>query len=50
VVHVQIGRLEVSAGGAAPVAERPAAASARRTATVSLEDYLRHGRDGEGRL
>ncbi|MDI3421228.1 hypothetical protein [Streptomyces luteolus] len=44
VVQVQIGRLEVTAGGQAPTARRPAARE-RREATVSLSDYLARGRE-----
>lgn len=51
VVHVQIGRLEVSAA-TPPGAGRAAAGSARQRAgrtapTVSLDDYLARGRNGE---
>jgi hypothetical protein len=49
VVHVQIGRLEVSAAGPAPGAGRQERAPARRAPAVGLEDYLRRGRDGDGR-
>ncbi|WP_327351824.1 hypothetical protein [Streptomyces sp. NBC_01304] len=47
VVHVQIGRLEVTAAGAAPAAggRGPGQAPGRQGATVSLQDYLARGRD-----
>lgn len=45
VVHVQIGRLEVSAAAPAVGPEPRPRAAARRSATVSLEDYL----SGRGR-
>ncbi|MDQ8702673.1 hypothetical protein RCO28_09250 [Streptomyces sp. LHD-70] len=44
VVQVQIGRLEVTAGGQTPTARRPAARE-RREATVNLSDYLARGRE-----
>lgn len=47
VVHVQIGRLEVSAAGPAARPGRPERAPARRPPTVGLEDFLRRGRDGD---
>lgn len=48
VVHVQIGRLEVSAAGPAPAPNRAERAERSRTApTVSLQDYLARGRNGE---
>jgi hypothetical protein len=49
VVHVQIGRLEVSAAAPGTGAGRQERAPARRAATVSLEDYLQHGHGGDGR-
>lgn len=47
VVHVQIGRLEVSAAGPPPRPGRQDRAPARRAPTVGLEDFLRQGRDGD---
>ncbi|GHJ35084.1 hypothetical protein [Streptomyces sp. TS71-3] len=49
-VHVQIGRLEVSAGGAGSGARRPAPAQERQGPAVSLAEYLAgRGQDGEAR-
>ncbi|GHH78863.1 hypothetical protein GCM10018793_30430 [Streptomyces sulfonofaciens] len=48
VVHVQIGRLEVSAGGTAPDTGRAAAAPVRRGPVLSLEDYLTGRGRGDG--
>ncbi|PSM38537.1 hypothetical protein C6Y14_35895 [Streptomyces dioscori] len=46
VVQVQIGRLEVTAAGAAPAGDgRRPAAPGRPAATVSLADYLARGRE-----
>ncbi|MDQ1039738.1 hypothetical protein QFZ75_006154 [Streptomyces sp. V3I8] len=46
VVQVQIGRLEVTAAGAAPAGgSRRSAAPGRPAATVSLADYLARGRE-----
>ncbi|MGN9816972.1 hypothetical protein ACTMUQ_16725 [Streptomyces sp. SD11] len=46
VVQVQIGRLEVTAAGAAPAgAGRRPAGPGRQAATVSLADYLARGRE-----
>ncbi|MFC7310396.1 hypothetical protein ACFQVC_40070, partial [Streptomyces monticola] len=45
VVQVQIGRLEVTAAGAAPTTGRRPDAPGRRGATVNLADYLARGRE-----